>query len=121
MRALGLVLAAVVLAACASPPATVDVPPTAHNDEPALIGNGRVGLHRYANRGHCWFFRDDSPAARAHHRSRGDAPNLGSGSPALQPPPGTGAPTGTPSPPAPSVAVPTSVSTCPPGGTRYTS
>src|SRR5262245_19268063 len=103
MRALGLLLAAVVLAACASPPAAMDVSPAAHHDVPAPAGNGPVGLHRYANRGHCWFLRDDAPSAGAHHRARENGPPRSSGSPAPAPPPSAGPPAGAMSPPAPSV------------------
>src|SRR5689334_5683508 len=110
MRALGLLLAAVVLVACAcaSPRARVDVPPATHHGGAAMSGSGRDGLHRYANRAHCWFLRDDPPAAGAGRHASGNRASGTSGSPAPQPAPTGGPPRDTPSPPAPSVALPTS-------------
>ena len=122
MRALGLLLAAVVLAACSSPPVTVEFPPTVHHGEPAPAGTGRVGLRRYANSGHCWFLRSEGPG-NAQHQGPAGHPRRASdsrGSPAPQPRP-DGSPTSTPTPPAPSVAVPTSVTTCHVDAHRYAS
>src|SRR5262245_18691311 len=122
MRALILLLAAAVLAACSSPPVTVDLPPTVHRGTAESAAGQPTSIAGMANEGHCWFLRDD-PHARERHRGATGHPHGSSGSrgpaaPRPHPKP-TNPPRTTPSPPAPSIAVPTSATTCHSSSNRY--
>src|SRR5689334_23710052 len=109
MRAFGLLLVGVVLAACSSPPVTANVPPTVHHE----TSGHRDGLDRMASARNCIELSGEpGPAPPMVRRDRSG--HAGAGAPQPQPSIPAQAPAPAPAGPNPTttVAEPTAIHAC---------